>query len=85
VPKQGKSSKRQDTAEQSNRRDTAWARGKERKKARNEAQIAAHKANQASGTSPWAEACKKRSERPDQVKRRREGAIKALAETEDRR
>lgn len=68
--KQGKSSKRQDTAEQSNRRDAAWARGKERKKARAAAQEAAHKDNVASGTSPWQQACEARSKSPARVKAR---------------
>jgi hypothetical protein len=70
VAKQGKSSKKQDSTEQSNRRDTAWTRGKERKKARHEIQLTAHQANVAAKTSPWAEACKKRSESPARVQAR---------------
>lgn len=70
MAKQGKSSKRQDTTEQSNRRDAAWARGEDRKKARNAAQLAAHKVNVENGTSPWIEACKKRAESPARVKAR---------------
>lgn len=72
MAKQGKSSKKQDTTEQSNRRDSAWTRGKERAKARNEEQLAAAERNKRNypEPKPWEKVCKERSQSPDRVKKR---------------
>lgn len=50
------------------RRAACYARGVARKKARNEAQFNAEARNRASGTSPWAEACKARQSRRSAIK-----------------
>lgn len=67
---QSKSSKRQQSPEKKLKRERCRTRAKEVAAQRNAVQVAAHKANVAAKTSPWAEECARRAQSPDRVQKR---------------